>query len=162
VTKGPRYNRSRTRVKGDWCVYCGDVKQTDEHFPPVSVSVASGWVLPCCRQCNSWVGDRHPYSLLDRANLVTKKLTKKLRQLGPEWTPSEIASTFKGNLRRLMRQSCDERKSIERRLKWCPKTYLRAIAGEEVLAAILIAEPPSKGTPLRNFEAFQEGTPDVI
>jgi hypothetical protein len=24
------------------------------------------------------------------------------------------------------------------------------------------AEPPSKGTPLRNFEAFQEGTPDVI
>jgi hypothetical protein len=24
------------------------------------------------------------------------------------------------------------------------------------------AEPPSKGTPLRNFEAFQEGTPDVF
>lgn len=45
----------RVRLSGDWCVYCGQVAETVEHFPPKSYCL-DGLLMPACKECNSLAG----------------------------------------------------------------------------------------------------------
>ena len=64
------------RLESNFCVYCGAVADSDEHFPPKSDAI-SGVIFPACRECNSIAGTIWPHDFRKRAEYVTAHLTKK-------------------------------------------------------------------------------------
>lgn len=74
----PSYLRGQRRkhTHGAFCVYCGSRAQTKEHFPPASIS-RSGWVFPCCYECNSLAGTAHAADFDKRVQYVKNKLHKR-------------------------------------------------------------------------------------
>lgn len=131
-------NDRRKNIVGDCCVYCGDPANSRDHFPPASVTYR-GWLLPSCKECNSVAGDREPYDLIKRQQLVMKRLGRKLARRKGEWRNSEIEQELIGNLRRMVRLHQHERRQIIVRMKWSLEAYLAQIAGDEA-AKILGAE----------------------
>lgn len=123
-------NDRRKAIQGDWCVYCGDVATTRDHFPPACVT-PRGWLLPCCAECNSVIGDREPHDLRKRQEIMLKRLGRKLGRFKAEWRNSEVEEQLGGNLRRMVRRHQFERRLIVTRLKWSLEAYLQQIAGDE-------------------------------
>ncbi len=66
-------NAFRVRLHGDQCVYCGERANSDEHFPPASYG-NRGFLLPACRECNSWAGTAHPLNFIKRAEIVKQQI----------------------------------------------------------------------------------------
>lgn len=123
-------NERRTRIKGDWCVYCGELATTEDHFPPASIT-AKGWLLPCCSECNSVLRDQEPFDLLKRRHIVAKRYGRKLGRMKAEWRNTEIEEELEGNLRRSVKSYQTSRRRMVMRVKWSVEAYLARIAGDE-------------------------------
>lgn len=89
-----RYNRE----SGMTCFYCGDLADSRDHVTPHSTTILRrrvwsnlDWVM-CCRECNTLMGNMHPYSLSDRiAYLIERFTTKhKLDNVQIQWDDSEL------------------------------------------------------------------------
>lgn len=85
------------RSDGRCCVYCGDYYQCRDHIVPVAWesvyrTYRPGDTVPCCSECNSYLGDRPIFTLEDRAHyLVDAYITKRRDILSyPLWTEAEI------------------------------------------------------------------------
>lgn len=61
------------RLSGDQCIYCGERANSDEHFPPASYGNL-GFLLPACRECNSFAGTAHPTNFIRRVEHVKKQI----------------------------------------------------------------------------------------
>ena len=129
----------RTILHGDWCIYCGMIANSREHFPPASLTMR-GLLLPCCLECNALAGTGHPADFALRSKMVKNKLMHRYRKAlkVPIWESedlSEMGRTLKGEIKAWQRK----RRIIQSRLAWNAESYLASIDKDNVFAD-LIAE----------------------
>ncbi|MBY3441756.1 hypothetical protein [Rhizobium laguerreae] len=120
-------NAFRVRIHGDQCVYCGERANSDEHFPPASYGNL-GFLLPACRECNSFAGTAHPLNFLQRLAYVKEQI----KSHAPRFTfTSEV--TLQDILARpenvwLAEMRFEKRKDIYRnRFNWDATAYIATI-----------------------------------
>jgi len=131
-----RNNEFRTRLRGDFCVYCGEAATTVEHFPP-RTDTKRGFLFPCCRECNSFAGTNYPRNLPSRIEHVKKKIkqsNKKYLCL-PEWTAKEIRA-LSGNLRRMVNLGLAKKLAAQERIDFDSLAYLARIDTDSALLAL--------------------------
>lgn len=117
----------RIRIDGKYCVYCGEVADTEEHFPPKSVT-NNGYLFPCCRECNSLAGDREPHDFDKRINLVKTALydrNKGVLKAAP-WSDEELEG-LQGRLKKYVSDLEKDRRRAQARLSFNPRAYLGSI-----------------------------------
>ena len=126
-------NVLRIRLYGDECIYCGLPATEDEHWPPYCSS-NTGYILPCCRECNALAGTEWPYDFIKRAGYVKEKLKHRLARdlsVAGDLTCEELArqdrSTWIPTL-----ESCVDKQIAERRVAWDALSYIATIDYDEV------------------------------
>ena len=84
------------------CYYCGMVADSTDHVPPLTVRnrlAAAGLMdrypfrtVPCCRECNSALGPRAPFSLMERKRWVKAWIRRRYAKYLkiPPWEDNEI------------------------------------------------------------------------
>lgn len=69
-----------------FCVYCGQTADTFDHVPPISFAAdmrlpefldLNPSLLPCCRHCNSIIGDSLNLTLSSRREMIEKHIEKR-------------------------------------------------------------------------------------
>lgn len=122
-----RWGAVRKVIKGDQCVYCGDLANTEEHFPPKSFS-ARGVILPCCKECNVLAGTLHPNNFEKRAEYVKNRLRKRYRSKmnAGHFTVDEI-DEFSGNLKRSVNLWQNQKRVARTRIAWNALAYIGSI-----------------------------------
>lgn len=94
------------------CAYCGDVRSTVDHVPPLSVVAKVGMreirkrdidllLYPCCTSCNSLLGARMLATYDERLLFIYKSLMNKIESV-TLWSDDEI-DELGGNLKRMVR-----------------------------------------------------------
>ena len=129
----------RTIIHGDWCIYCGAIATSREHFPPASLTMR-GLLLPCCIECNDLAGTESGTDFALRAQIVKNKIKRKYRKalMVPPWGTDELQEmgrTLKGEIRSWQKK----RRIIQSRLAWNAESYLASIDKNNAFAD-LIAE----------------------
>lgn len=76
------------------CFYCGLRADSVDHVPPKSAEVtinASRELVPSCRECNSILGARLPWTKYGRRSLIKRLLRRRYKQYlyPPKWSESE-------------------------------------------------------------------------
>lgn len=117
----------RVRLSGEWCVYCGMVAETVEHFPPRSFS-NDGLLLPACKECNSLAGTDWPTDFGKRKGMVNDKLRRRnAKALSmPVWTKEDLEEMKRG-MRKEIEIWQTRRRIAERRIAWNAEGYLASI-----------------------------------
>ena len=111
------------------CVYCRDISDSRDHVIPRSASDQLGQdfshhlVVPCCRNCNSVLGNRGGSEIRDRAWFLLRRLQEKHARLllVPDWT-KEALSEMGGKLRRKISADLRKRDRLKSRLDWLAVT----------------------------------------
>jgi len=129
----------RTILHGDWCVYCGMIADSRDHFPPASLTMR-GLLLPCCFECNALAGTDHPVDFALRSKMVKNKLMHRYRKAlkVPVWESEdlrEMGRTLKGEIKAWQ----GKRRITQSRLAWNAESYLASIDKDNAFAD-LIAE----------------------
>lgn len=110
------------------CFYCGEPADTIDHCPPLSkvdayraLRLANEMYLrvPCCRECNSLLGDSLQDDILQRERDCKARLARKYYRVLKlaEWTPEELAEMGPG-LRKMIAGMGKIRTSVEARLEY--------------------------------------------
>jgi len=111
------------------CYYCGQVANTIDHYPPRTVrSVITEYKLndkypfcevDCCRECNSILSDKSPWTLSGRKELIKTVLEKRYRKYleMPDWTQHEMEKLGPG-MQKFILHSLAIRNHIRQRLKY--------------------------------------------
>jgi len=117
----------RVRLSGDWCVYCGQVAETVEHFPPKSYCL-DGLLMPACKECNSLAGTDWPTDFGKRKDLVNERLKRRHAKAlnTPVWTQEELKEMKRG-MRKEIEIWQTRRRIAERRIAWNAEGYLAYI-----------------------------------
>jgi hypothetical protein len=127
----------RKKLTGDFCVYCGSVADSEEHFPPKSWG-NHGVLLPACRECNSFAIDWFPTDFRKRVDLVKGKLRKRyardLRISG--WTAEELED-LSSSMKKDIAECLKRKKIAQERLAWNVLKYLKFIAADKCSAQAL-------------------------
>jgi len=112
------------RLNGDWCLYCGALADSGDHFPCRAVAY-SGWILPACRQCNSTLNDRWPWNLEKRIEMAKAEIVQRTRHLmrSPPWDADDL-SELGPNMRREVKLWQEKRKIARARIAWNATVYL--------------------------------------
>lgn len=121
---GEPYGRERVIA----CFYCGDnTAITRDHIIPVSMSSETRSynekdVVPCCRECNSLLGNKALLTVEDRAMYLAERLTTRyastLRAFG--YGEDEI-NTFGPMLKSMVRANVNMKSYIVSRIDHCHK-----------------------------------------
>lgn len=110
------------------CFYCGIPADTQDHQPPISkfqeyrdLCLEHGFFVkvPCCRECNSLLGDTPTESLIDRDMLAKNLLMNRYRktlEVG-DWDAEEIME-LGANLRSTVLKGYRQAQFVEERLDW--------------------------------------------
>lgn len=84
----------RVLFRGNDCIWCGQVAQTVDHWPPLACTgpFAHGFRFPACTECNNIASTVYPYSFRGRANYVKEKIRSKYRKYlrHIEWCDEEL------------------------------------------------------------------------
>jgi hypothetical protein len=121
------YDANRITIKGDFCVYCGDVSTTVEHYPPVSVT-NYGFKLPCCVECNTLAVDENPRDFEKRVHGIKSKIRRKnwkWLQM-PEWSHEEL-DDLSVKLRRDVIYALNRKSKTIKRLDFDTLAYIAVI-----------------------------------
>lgn len=127
----------RIRLSGYKCVYCGEVASSEDHYPPRSISIR-GMILPCCLECNTSLGARHPFSFVDRCRLAKDNIRRKYKKVlkMPHWDEEELSEM--SYAMRIDIESCKRvRKIVEERLAWNAMSYISSLGSEKDFVAII-------------------------
>lgn len=82
------------------CAYCGDFASSRDHVIPVSSgqsmttrSTTRKNSVPCCSECNSYLGNRHYHTVGTRAAYLVDRIEKEYQKVlsMPPWTSDEIS-----------------------------------------------------------------------
>lgn len=124
--RGP-VNEFRIRLRGEFCLYCGMIADTGDHFPPVNWG-RTGVIIPACRECNSLAGTNHPLDLELRVDHVKNKLRKRHKKAlnMPVWDADDLCGV-RGNMRRDVNFWQEKRRVAHARVTWGYKPYLATI-----------------------------------
>ncbi len=81
----------RLVINGEFCIYCGEIAVSREHFPPASVT-RHGLILPACSECNSFAGTECSFDFDDRCSYVKNMIRIRYRSFirNPSWNKDEI------------------------------------------------------------------------
>jgi len=117
-----RYHREN-RLK---CFYCGELGTSRDHIFAHSARINVGRgtrnfagqeTVNSCDECNNIMGNRHPYSILDRVAYLIERLDARyqLQVQVPEWDEEELEELGQ-NLRRMIGAKIKQRqRALERR-----------------------------------------------
>lgn len=143
----------RKTLKGQWCVYCGEVAQCLDHFPPLSVQLG-GLLLPSCNECNLLAGVNWPYDFQRRAKYVLERLRLKYRREmeTPDWCGAELKQ-LRGGLKGMVKKWQERKDYVARRLRWNALAYLACIDHDDVVARM---QDEMAASPKLAREAFVE------
>jgi hypothetical protein len=125
------------RIEGLSCVYCGELADTTEHWPPRSCEPTKGFLLPACRECNTLAGDACPFDFYPRVTYVRRAIRRKYRkQLRiPDWEAIDL-NKLSYRLRRNIKACLKLKSTVVNRLAWNVEAYLCAIDhGSDFVAA---------------------------
>ena len=117
----------RARINGKWCVYCGMLAETKEHFPPASLT-HKGLILPCCRECNRIAGTLCGADFQQRIQIVKTAIGRKYKRVlnMPVWTMEEME-----DLGYAMKEGIEawqkEKRIAKSRIAWNAMSYLASI-----------------------------------
>lgn len=118
----------RVSMRGSLCIYCGEIAETAEHFPPASVTM-KGYLFSACKECNNFASDESPFNIEDRMAYVKSKITKRYRHLQraheyneDEYNEDELED-FEGNLKKVCLLWSEAKNSIAKRLAWSVQDY---------------------------------------
>lgn len=123
------HDQQRFRLRSRECIYCGEVGDNDEHFPPVTWGPDKpGFIFTACGECNRLAGTTYPVDFLRRAEWVRRKLAKryKLALRFPGWDEDDIAA-LGPNIQREVRAWIALRDTTRRRLAWSALALLCSI-----------------------------------
>lgn len=95
--------RAGIKAKTAECFYCTMPADTMDHTPPKSVRpylLSQGWTeshfyeVPACKECNSLLGAREPWTPADRRKRIHALLRHRYRKYlsMPEWTEADLAA----------------------------------------------------------------------
>jgi hypothetical protein len=126
-------NILRKRIRGDWCIYCGDLATTDEHFPPITLTTV-GLILPACRECNGLASTHFATDFEERCQFVKEKLRNKYSRVmqTPDWDTGEI-KTLGYSIKTTVKKWQSLRDSLKPRLAWNHTSYLACIDQDDLL-----------------------------
>jgi hypothetical protein len=99
-TYGGLYSRFMGEDAGD-CFYCGALRSCLDHSPPISAFeyVDAKFfktrqiplvLVPCCSQCNVYLGDRKLFTVQERLEFLEMKYEKEFARVANLWTDEEI------------------------------------------------------------------------
>lgn len=97
---GHKYKRHFT-TEGYYCFYCSDPAGTLDHVPPLSFmdlltkekiekDRIPRSLVPCCIECNSALGSRNLFSVMDRLLFLESYYEAFFKQQKALWTDEEI------------------------------------------------------------------------
>lgn len=120
--------RFKRLVQQEWCVYCGAMATTKDHFVPVSVvaslmsvgvNVSGKFLVPACGECNSIAGDRIFVSIGAKRRYIQNRLSEKYNKLlnMPNWSDSELAE-LGYSMRSSVLAGLAQREYIRHRIRW--------------------------------------------
>jgi hypothetical protein len=117
----------RVRIKGNWCVYCGMLAGTGDHFPPATLSLR-GVILPSCQECNGFAGTLSGTDFDGRVKVVKAAISKRYKRVlnMPVWSADEL-DEVEYAMRRGIEAWQEERRIAQSRLAWNAVTYLASI-----------------------------------
>ena len=121
------YDANRITLKGDFCIYCGDVSTTTEHYPPATTT-SRGFKLPCCFECNLLATDDNARNFERRIESVKSRIRRKnwkWLQI-PEWSHEELDDLMPA-LRRDVIYSLNKKYRVNKRLEFDSLVYLALI-----------------------------------
>lgn len=120
-------NVFRKKINGDWCVYCGEVATTKEHFPPVSISMR-GYILPACRECNISLGAEYGRDFTSRYELAKRRIGRKHSRAlcFPDWSNEEIKE-LSHSMQSDVKKWIARKKKASNRLNWNVEAYIASI-----------------------------------
>lgn len=132
------HNRSRIRIEGSLCVYCGQNANTDEHFPPAS-KTNFGVLLPACLECNNFAGTEHGLDFKKRVQHVKSMLHKKYKTIlaMPNWDGDDL-DELSGNLKRGVIRWQNQKRIAHSRIAWNVESYLASIDLNNDFARIVV------------------------
>jgi len=98
------YNSRYKELKDVCCMYCGDKYEVLDHVPPISFLDSYGEnvliteynapfvKVPCCRECNEFLGALPLFSIKERKDFIHKTLTTTYKKIleSPDWDLDEI------------------------------------------------------------------------
>jgi hypothetical protein len=118
----------RLYIDGDkyQCVYCGELADTMEHCPPVSLvgpDIEERYkdrliLVPACHECNSALGDRYLLTLENRADFLVSFYKKKYKKFDRvvAWDLEELEE-LDGGLQQYVRGCQNEYLRLRERLQ---------------------------------------------
>jgi uncharacterized protein Usg len=98
---GHKYKR-HFLTEGYYCFYCADPADTLDHVPPLSSmeilnkekrkkDKIPATLVPCCKECNSSLGDRQLWTVFDRLLYLETYYDAFFKKQKAMWTEEEIA-----------------------------------------------------------------------
>jgi len=107
----------RAEREGNECFYCGELGDTKDHVAPVSFDANSKETVVACRECNTFLSNKHGFHMYERIMHLHDKLIKKYRLHKPfiEWSEDELDELGPG-LRKGIAAAQTERYVAERRV----------------------------------------------
>lgn len=148
----------RTVLTGKYCVYCGEIATTKDHFPPV-INALAGYILPACSECNSIAGTEFPRDFIRRADYVKEKLQRKYSSIlsEPPLEMDELLEKDEDTWLDALKHEVLRRRNHER-IAWNAVSYLRltaptlAFVRSNAVMPTTIANVPKRG---RSQEVFR-------
>ena len=147
----------RHRLYGENCVYCGEIPNSREHFPPATYS-RTGIIFPACKECNGFAGTAFCCEFSDRVTHVKTKIRQKYRREVdmPDWSEEEIEEVSY-NIKTGV-QACMKIKKIAReRLVWNAEQYLRFIDDGQHFAEAAVEMHTIIENEKQNWRATENG-----
>lgn len=114
------------------CSYCGEYADSWDHVVPVSYRAENRSLIkkrdnavPCCRECNTLLGNCFNHSVSTRAEYLIKKLKKKYKSIirMPKWGEDELED-ISGDFSRQIRASMDMKSILCDRFNHIRETVL--------------------------------------
>tara|TARA_R110000744_G_C18889873_1_gene507793 strand:- start:22 stop:447 length:426 start_codon:yes stop_codon:yes gene_type:complete len=135
------------------CTYCGDSAEDLDHVIPHSYASSTGKrsykktkVVPCCRRCNSLLGNKHYFVIWERAAYLFntyKRKGNKLLSL-PEWTEEELED-MGDNFKKDIKKDRHLKEKLIEKLNVLELVHLMEPTIEDVWEEILLKEMKQNG-----------------
>ena len=106
LSTSPKYTLSHKIDDRHSCVYCGELSDALDHVPPVSINGIQlnhdfdeeekeknkFLLVPCCKECNTSLGNRYLLTIEDRAGYLLSKYKRKYKKFNAHvtWVEEDI------------------------------------------------------------------------
>uniref|UniRef100_A0A6M3LL27 HNH endonuclease n=1 Tax=viral metagenome TaxID=1070528 RepID=A0A6M3LL27_9ZZZZ len=111
-----KYNK----IKGSFCIYCGEKAHVYDHVPPISKAEQFKGTfikVPSCKSCNAILNNTSFKTLKERREHLIKKLSNRKDLKIPIWDYSEL-SELEGFIKKYIKKGIKNREVLKKRLTY--------------------------------------------